>query len=122
MNGYLQNLSSLNGNINLNCDNLTSDTINFNYLDNNPSSYFDNINSNIQNQITILQNKNPDLSYSGSQSGFTDGILCNTSNNQTNYKILDIYDDGTNSVSIGCQYSIWCSACQIHNMEDFNFI
>ncbi len=42
MNGYLQNLSSLNGNINLNCDNLMSDTINFNYLDNNPSSYFDN--------------------------------------------------------------------------------
>ncbi len=29
----------------------------------------------------------------------------NTSNNQTNYKVLDIYDDGNYSCNIGCQYS-----------------
>ncbi len=71
----------------------------------------------LENQIIILQNKNPDLNYSNSQSGFSGGVHFNTSNNQTNYKILDIYDDGTNSVSIGCQYSGTNMVFQVSNTQ-----
>ncbi len=83
MDGFTPNHSSMNGLYNVNCDELVSDTINFNYIDNNPSSYFDGITSNIQNQISTIQNKNPDFNYSNSQSGFSGGVHFNTSNNQT---------------------------------------
>ena len=46
--GFNQNYASLNGLYNVNCDELVSDNITFNYLDNVPESYFDGITSNIQ--------------------------------------------------------------------------
>jgi hypothetical protein len=62
-------------------------------------------NADVETEITSLQNKTIyELSYNGVTS-FLNGVHFNTSNNQTNYKVLDIYDDGTNSVNIGCQYS-----------------
>ena len=50
--GYNQNYSSLNGLYNVNCDDLVSDTITFNYLDGVPENYFSGISSNIQNQLS----------------------------------------------------------------------
>ena len=52
--GFNRNYASLNGLVNLNCDELVSDNITFNYLDNVPESYFDGITSNIQTQLTNI--------------------------------------------------------------------
>ncbi len=73
-------------------------------------------NADVEIEITSLQNKTTELSYNGSTS-FLNGVHFNTSNNQTNYKVLDIYDDGTNSVNIGCQYSGTNMVLQVSNTQ-----
>jgi hypothetical protein len=71
--------------------------------------------NDVQNQLTTLQTKTTELNYSGSVTSFSNGVHFNSSNNQTNYKVLDIYDDGTNSVNIGCQYSGTNMVLQVSN-------
>ena len=175
--GFNQNYQSLNGLYNLNCDDLVCDTLEFNYLDNIPETFFDDIKSNVQSQIdaiitsmnqstisgqittinnqitsintqlttfnnqlttintnetsltasinsinyqissintsisnantniSSLQTKTTELNYSNSKSSFSNGLKLNNSNTATNNKVLTLYDDSTNFVSIGCQYS-----------------
>jgi hypothetical protein len=61
-------------------------------------------NADVGYEINSLQTKTTELSYNGNTS-FLNGVKFNSSNNQTNYKVLDIYDDGNYSCNIGCQYA-----------------
>jgi hypothetical protein len=62
--GFNQNFSSITGLYNVNCDDLSCDTFEFNYLDKIPETFFNDIKSNVQNQITYLQTEIDNMNQS----------------------------------------------------------